>query len=205
MAVKARRLCRGLFVIVAVVFIVLQCGVAMAAPVTVQPGDSLWKISRANGISIQQLMAENNLTDSLIRPGQVLQVPGRSATSKERVNASPEEVMLLARLISAEASNQPYTGMVAVGAVVVNRMLSSKFPGTITEVIYQKGQFQPAMSGIISSAVVKDEHVKAARAALAGEDPTNGALYFFEFETVTDEWLWARPHKVTIGNHRFAA
>ncbi len=95
--------------------------------------------------------------------------------------AGSDDTSLLAALIYCEAGNQPYDGMVAVGAVVMNRVYSGSFPNSISEVIYQSGQFTPASSGALSSALasgVGDTYYAAAADALAGSDPTGGALYF---------------------------
>jgi len=92
-----------------------------------------------------------------------------------------DDTTLLAALIYCEAGNQSYEGMVAVGAVVMNRVESSSFPNTISEVIYQSGQFSPASSGALATAIangVPSTCYTAAAAAIAGEDPTDGALYF---------------------------
>ena len=104
-----------------------------------------------------------------------------SYTEESTSTASSSDTDLLAALIWCEAGNQPYEGMVAVGAVVMNRVASSSFPNTISEVIYQSGQFTPAYSGALSSALangVPSDCYSAAGDALAGSDPTGGALYF---------------------------
>lgn len=97
------------------------------------------------------------------------------------VSAGTDDTTLLGALIYCEAGNQSYEGMVAVGAVVMNRVYSSSFPGTISEVIYQSGQFTPASSGALASALangVPSTCYEAAAAAIAGENPVGGALYF---------------------------
>ncbi len=81
----------------------------------------------------------------------------------------------------ALANAQSREGKVAVGAVVMNRVASSLFPNTIYDVIYQSGQFTPAYSGALANALangVPDDCVEAAQAALNGENPVGGALYF---------------------------
>ena len=65
----------------------------------------------------------------------------------EKAAALQAEKELMASLIFCEAGNQPYEGQVAVGAVVLNRVKSSVYPNSVSEVIYQSGQFSPAMSG----------------------------------------------------------
>ena len=102
--------------------------------------------------------------------------------SEETVTtASTDDVSLLAALIYCEAGNQSREGKVAVGAVVMNRIASSSYPGSIREVIYQSGQFSPAISGwldqVIASGAPSDCY-EAAQAALNGENPVPGALYF---------------------------
>ena len=72
-------------------------------------------------------------------------------------------------------------GEVPVGAVVVNRVQSSVYPNTISEVIYQKGQFSPAASGKLARVLAQgasDSCYKAAREALSGVDNTGGAIGF---------------------------
>ena len=97
------------------------------------------------------------------------------------IDVSADDLSLLAAIIYCEAGNQPWDGKVAVGAVVLNRVASSLFPNTIYDVIYQSGQFTPASSGALANALangVPDECVQAAQAALNGENPVGGALYF---------------------------
>ncbi len=102
-------------------------------------------------------------------------------TTSSTSSASADDLTLLASIIYCEAGNQSYEGMVAVGAVVMNRVYSSSFPDTISGVIYQSGQFTPASNGMLSSALangVGDTYYSAAQDALAGTDPTGGCLYF---------------------------
>ena len=92
------------------------------------------------------------------------------------------ELELLASIIFCEAGNQSYEGQVAVGAVVMNRVNSTSYPNTIEEVIYQSGQFTPAMTGwldrVRTSAGYTDAAMQAAKDALAGENPIGNCLYF---------------------------
>lgn len=93
-----------------------------------------------------------------------------------------EDKELLAALIFCEAGNQPYEGQVAVGAVVMNRVNSSVYPNSISDVIYQSGQFSPAMSGwldsVRASSGYTDSAMQAAEDALAGSNPVGDCLYF---------------------------
>jgi len=112
-------------------------------------------------------------------------------------------VYLLAHLIHGEARGEPYLGQVAVGAVVMNRVESPFFPNTIPEVIFQPGAFDAVIDGQIYL-LPDEEAIRAAKAAIAGWDPTGGALYYYNPAKTTNEWIWTRPVVVVIGNHYFA-
>ena len=109
---------------------------------------------------------------------------------------------LLARLISAEARGEPYTGQVAVGAVVLNRVRHPSFPDTVAGVIYQTDAFTCISDGQFNQPVAESAY-RAAQDALNGSDPSGGAIYYFNPATATSKWIWSRPLIVTIGNHRF--
>lgn len=99
-----------------------------------------------------------------------------------REAAAQADKELLAALIFCEAGNQPYEGQVAVGAVVMNRVKSGSYPDTISDVIYQSGQFTPAMTGwldsVLASGGYTDSAMQAAEDALAGSNPVGSCLYF---------------------------
>ena len=119
-------------------------------------------------------------------------------------SSNTSDVQLLARAINGEARGEPYEGQVAVGAVILNRVKDPKFPNTIAGVIYQKGAFTAVSDGQINVAIEeKSTVVKAARDALNGWDPTDGALYYFNPNTATNKWIWSRPLIKQIGKHRF--
>lgn len=114
------------------------------------------------------------------------------------------DVQLLARAINGEARGETYEGQVAVGAVILNRVAHSSFPNTIAGVIYQPGAFTAVSDGQINVAIEESSTVvKAARDALNGWDPTEGAIYYFNPNTATNKWIWSRPLIKTIGKHRF--
>lgn len=114
------------------------------------------------------------------------------------------DVYLLARLISAEARGEPYIGQVAVGAVVLNRIDHPSFPNSLSGVIYQSGAFSCLYDGQFDQPIA-DSAYRAAREALAGSDPTGGAIYYFNPATATSKWIWSRPQMLTIGSHVFCA
>lgn len=112
----------------------------------------------------------------------------------------------MARLITAEAGGEPYDAKVGVGAVVWNRVQSPLFPNTIPGVIYQvvNGlyQFDPVQNGWINYPATA-ECIRAAEDALAGVDPTHGALYFYD-PTAESWYIRSLPVACVIGNLTFA-
>ncbi|MBE3519389.1 MAG: cell wall hydrolase [Firmicutes bacterium] len=114
-----------------------------------------------------------------------------------------DEVILLARLVYAEADGEPYVGKVAVAAVVLNRVRSPLFPDTIAEVIYEPWQFSCVGNWMFNS-YPPESAIQAALDALNGWDPTGGALYYFNYTQVWNPWLWSRPCATVIGQHWFA-
>ena len=125
-----------------------------------------------------------------------------SGTSGGSTSTNLNDVNLLSRLSYGESRGEPYSGQVAVGAVVLNRVKSSSFPNTIAGVIYQSGAFDVVKDGQIN--LTPDSTAKkAAQDALNGWDPSYGAIYYFNPSTATNKWIWSRPLVKTIGKHRF--
>lgn len=113
------------------------------------------------------------------------------------------DLYLLAKCIYAEARGESYTGQVAVGAVIMNRVRSSSFPNTISGVIYQKGAFTAVSDGQIN--LEPDQTaMNAASDALNGWDPTYGCLYYYNPAVATSSWIFGRQTVTTIGKHVFA-
>lgn len=112
------------------------------------------------------------------------------------------DVYLLARLINGEARGEPYVGQVAVGAVVLNRVKSSKFPNTVSGVIYQAGAFDAVKDGQINLAP-SSSALRAAQDALNGWDPTYGCLYYYNPKTATSKWMLSKSVHLRIGEHAF--
>ena len=129
---------------------------------------------------------------------------GNSSNSDGSGGASSSQVDLLARLISAEARGEPYSGQVAVGAVVLNRIKHPSFPNTLPGVIYQSGAFTCITGGQFNQPVAESAY-RAARDALNGVDPSGGAIYYFNPSTATSSWIWSRPLITVIGKHRFCS
>lgn len=150
--------------------------------------------------AVKKFQRNNGLTADGICGSRTLSAMGISAGSSQ----SSVDVNLLARLISAEARGEPYTGQVAVGAVVLNRMEHPSFPNTLSGVIYQAGAFTCITDGQFNEPVA-DSAYRAARDAINGWDPSGGAIYYFNPDTATSSWIWSRPLICKIGKHRFCA
>jgi N-acetylmuramoyl-L-alanine amidase len=118
-------------------------------------------------------------------------------------STSSGDVYLLACVVYGEARGEPYAGQVAVAAVVLNRVASSKFPNSIAGVVYQPGAFTCVSDGQINLAP-DDTAVRAARDAMNGWDPSGGAIYYYNPNTAQSAWIWSRPVIAVIGGHKFA-
>ncbi|MBO5412332.1 MAG: spore cortex-lytic enzyme [Clostridia bacterium] len=116
---------------------------------------------------------------------------------------SSADVYLLARTIHAEGRGEPYTGQVAIGAVILNRVRSEEFPNTISGVVYQKHAFTAVSDGQINL-TPNETAMKAARDAINGWDPTGGALYYYNPAVATSAWIFDRQTVTVIGKHVFA-
>lgn len=150
--------------------------------------------------AVKKFQSNNGLTADGICGSRTLSAMGISPGSSQ----SSVDINLLARLISAEARGEPYTGQVAVGAVVLNRMEHPSFPNTLAGVIYQAGAFTCITDGQFDQPVA-DSAYRAARDAINGWDPSGGAIYYFNPDTATSSWIWSRPLICKIGKHRFCA
>jgi len=154
--------------------------------------------------AVKYFQRKNGLTVDGIAGTNTLRAMGimNSSNSSSGSSSSTSDLNLLSRLIYAEARGEPYTGQVAVGAVVLNRVKSSSFPNSIAGVIYQSGAFSVVNDGQINL-TPNSTAKKAAQDALNGWDPSYGSIYYFNPNTATNAWIWSRPHVITIGKHRF--
>lgn len=181
---------------------------------TVKSGDTLYLIAKRYGLSLYSLQKANNEWDNYLYPGQKLVLPGiassenqvsNGAANKAVIPYSSSDLDLLARLITAEAESEPYNAKVGVGAVVVNRVKDSRFPDSISSVIYQKSdgyyQYTPVENGWINKPASADAK-RAAYDALHGSDLSNGALFYFD-DSAKNKWLWSKPITAWIGKMVF--
>lgn len=131
---------------------------------------------------------------------------------REEVNYTEDELKLLACLVHSEAGNQSYEGKLAVANVVLNRVKSSKYPNTIEKVIYQSGQFTVATNGSLAKQLeLYDNYssksqllsIKAAKAALSGENNIGDRLYFNEYKAAVRRGHDQKKNSVKIQDHLF--
>lgn len=149
---------------------------------------------------------KNGLTaDGIIgtRTAQALGISLSGTTSSSSsLSASSTDLNLLARVVYGEARGEPYTGQVAVAAVVLNRVRSSSFPNSVAGVVYQSGAFDCVSDGQINLTPNQSAY-NAAKDALNGWDPTYGCLFYYNPRTATSKWMLSRTVKLSIGNHAF--
>ncbi|GAE36979.1 LysM peptidoglycan-binding domain-containing protein [Halalkalibacter akibai] len=178
-------------------------------------GDTLSGIAARYGTTVNALREANGLSNDIIRVGQTLVIPTRSAATP--TSTAPTDVVApvnqaeldwLARIIFCEARGEPVQGQIAVAAVILNRVKSSLFPNSVEGVILERNnghfQFTPVGTGAIYTANPTTANFDAARRALTGEDPTNGSLYFYNPNRTNDQWIRSRTVSTQIGNHVFA-
>ena len=154
--------------------------------------------------AVKYFQRKNGLTADGIAGPATLKAMGITSSSSSSSSSSSysSNLNLLSRVIYGEARGEPYTGQVAVGAVVMNRIKSSSFPNTLSGVVYQPGAFDAVKDGQVN--LTPDSTArKAAQDAMNGWDQSYGAIYYFNPSTATNKWIWSRPMTVTIGKHRF--
>ena len=115
---------------------------------------------------------------------------------------SQNDIQLMANAVYGEARGEPYTGQVAVAAVILNRVESASFPNTISGVIFEPRAFTAVADGQIW--LTPNEKAKeAVLDAINGWDPSGNAEYYFNPDTATNKWIWSRPQIKKIGKHIF--
>ncbi|MGA8941997.1 MAG: cell wall hydrolase [Thermoactinomyces sp.] len=118
---------------------------------------------------------------------------------------SESEKRLLAKAVYSEARGESFHGQVAVAAVILNRMDHADFPDSVRGVIYQENAFTAVEDGQIHLEPDR-EAVKAVEKAIQGEDPTQGAVYYYNPRIATSDWMEEKAEKsakLRIGNHVF--
>ncbi len=157
--------------------------------------------------AVKQFQKKHGLAvDGIAGPAtlRAIGISGGSSTaaSNNQSSVSNSDYQLLGRIISAEARGEPYSGQVAVGAVILNRIKHPSFPDSIAGVIYQPGAFTAITDGQINQPVA-DSALKAAKEALNGADPSGGSIYYYNPDKTSNRWMRTRPVIVRIGSHLF--
>lgn len=155
--------------------------------------------------AVLSFQKKNGLSADGVAGPATLQAMGIASSSDGGAGGySSNDVNLLAKVISAEARGEPYTGQVAVGAVILNRIQHPSFPSTLAGVIYQPGAFSCLNDGGINAPISQSAY-KAARDAINGWDPSGGAIYYYNPAKATSGWIFSRPVLTVIGSHRFCS
>ncbi|WP_337102483.1 cell wall hydrolase [Paenibacillus sp. YIM B09110] len=150
---------------------------------------------KATRSAVQRFQKSNGLqSDGVVGP--------KTWAKLKKLSVNKKELSMLARVIYAEARGEAYKGQVAVGAVVMNRLQSSKFPNTVKEIIMEPNAFSTVKDGQYWL-IPNQTAFKAAKAAVKGMDPTGNALFYFNPAISTSNWFKTRTATKKIGNHLF--
>lgn len=213
--IKAKKL----FISFGAALSILFVGATSSFAYTVKQGDTLNGIAKANNTTLSSLIALNpqisnpnrifigdnvNLSNTQ-ETANTTQSESPISSTSAKITLTSSEQDLLARIIRAEADGEPYAGQVAVGVVVLNRVLSDSFPNNVHDVVYQSGQFSPVANGAINKAADADAIRAAAEAiSFVNSGQSQGSLFFYNPKTaVNSSWLAQRETVTTIGNHVF--
>ncbi|WP_110111678.1 cell wall hydrolase [Bacillus sp. CGMCC 1.16541] len=167
----------------------------------VEKGETLWALGQTYGVSIDHIKEANSRQSDTIYAGESLTIPSSDAYSSE-------EIHLLERVVEAEAKGEPYEGKVAVATVVLNRVDSSEFPNSITDVINQKipngaYAFTPVQNGTINNSP-SEESKRAVQEVISAPNRSTESLYFYNPDIATSDWIRTREVVEKVGNHVFA-
>ncbi len=201
---------------------VIEVGQALVLPGSglrthvVRPGETMWLISRQYGVTVNELSRQNNVVNvNMLFTGTTLIIPGKGTTPAAPPAAVPavssrafsaSELDLFARIVHAESAGEPYIGQVAVAATILNRMDSSRYPNTLSGVVYQiEGgyyQYSPVLDGRINLPANETARM-AVRDAISGQDPSLGATGFYNPRKTSNVWVRQQPVTTVIANHVF--
>lgn len=195
----------AMFTLAFVILISLSSPLWAATTHKVKAGDTLFLLSRRYGVSITSIKMENRLRTDKILIGQQLRIPTAGNLSRSSMDNgySEEDLNWLARAVYSEARGESYAGQVAVAAVILNRLQSRQFADTIKGIIFEPLAFSAVADGQIYL-TPNTTAIRAARDAITGWDPSEGALYYWNPAKATSNWVWSRPIIKRIGNHLFA-
>lgn len=201
-------------------------GIALMLPITTVYAKTVWDDSRkqmesnptvASSTTLPFTDAETkmkatiaNATPKKVQPKAQKKVAKkqraveRSETSK-KITVNQSDLDLLARAVYSEARGEHFQGQVAIASVIINRSESNRFPGSIRGVIFQKNAFTAVADGQFWLKPDAEAY-RAAKLALNGSDPTNGALFYCNPTITTSKWMKekiANSSTKRIGKHVF--
>jgi N-acetylmuramoyl-L-alanine amidase len=113
------------------------------------------------------------------------------------------EIDTMAHVVYGESRGESYQGQVAVASVILNRVDSDDFPGTVHDVVFQRNAFTAVNDGQFNLQP-NDTAYHAVKDALLGWDPSYGSVYYYNPKLATDQWIFTRTVTKQIGNHHFA-
>ena len=175
---------RGILVTMALGLGFIIPGEVDAATHTISGGETLWSISQQHGVPINSLLQTNGLsTSSTINPGQIVSIP---TSTSSKVTSSPELDLLYAVVMQESGVNT--SGNRAVTSTILNRVNSSRFPNTITEVLYQPGQFASLTGDGLAKQYLNGkapQSVKDNVNAVLASGPVHNYLFFWA------DWYYA--------------
>lgn len=170
--------------------------------------EAVKKVQKDRGLKVDGIAGDKTLATlgiSVSNSSENNSSKNNQNTTNKNQNSSnivQKDELLLARAINAESRGEPYEGQVAVGAVIMNRVADTRFPNSVSEVVYEPGAFSSVRDGQINAAV-ENAPKKAARDAINGWDPSGGCLYFYNPNKTKNKWIRSRPIVITIGSHIF--
>ncbi len=153
--------------------------------------------------AVRWFQQKHNLRIDGIAGPETLAAIGLPTGGRDSPGVTEGDVYIIAMAINGEARGEPYEGQVAVGAVILNRVRHPSFPNTIAGVVYQPRAFTAITDGQIH-AQMEATSIRAARDALNGWDPSDGAIYYYNPAKTTNMWIYSRPVIKKIGSHVFA-
>ncbi|MGM0501497.1 MAG: cell wall hydrolase [Bacillota bacterium] len=187
-------------------------GLLFIQPVYASDGttNGLWSLFKGLfmllGFSFLSDKVSDDTLDDTYQPAT--QEEDTTSSGSLRLDLTQSEIDTFAKIVHAEARGEPFMGQVGVAAVVINRVLDSHFPNTITDVIYQQHDGKYAFSAVWDGQIyleANENSYEAVDYALNGFDPSRGSLYYYNPVTATDGWIFENTEEVrTIGNHVFS-
>lgn len=160
------------------------------------------KVSASTLTNESILTVENNNNDYInLSDEEYVQV---FKENDQMIYLTQSDIHLMSQIVYAESKGEPFEGKIAVASVILNRVLSTGFPDTIQDVIFQPRAFSCVVNGKID-VVPTQECFDAVYEALTGKDPTGDAVFFYNPEIATCAWMQGieKRNIISIGQHLF--